>query len=485
MHKIVLTTVFAISCLYTKATPTNDALQECIAKLVPAQVAKFDYTYIQNRTYHSPKPWDVMRREHRGSIWVNDHSFTMSDTITFRGKDYSSAEQLTKDLLLYIPIGKEKPVSITRSQLAEEVFEIAKFHPAMLLMYFAQHETTTKKDGKYQVYTGQINGIQVKLFINKKNNLPDKVTILRNEDVFGDVTYTVKYTDYTTYNSGDNYYAQQTTYNKLQPHITDTLQFRFAAIEEKAPALIEHPADYTIAEDKPKEADAVNREKITDHLYALHLPQAESAALLAEFNGFFVVIDAPMNSRNGELVLQEAAKIAPGKPVKYYSFCHHHPWYIGGVRPFIHDGATVFTQASNKEYLQFIATNPHTVEPDSQYLDPKPLLIEEVGETKTITDGSYEMVMYHIGEKSTHTEDYTLFYFPQDKILFQGDMVFIKKEGPLSKAGSKQKALYDAVKDLGIEVETIVQAWPWASAYKTVIPFSDLEETVMMSADDK
>lgn len=486
MHNFTLATLLVVICLSARANASNDPLQECFAKLVPQKVARFDYTYLQNSTYHSPKPWMVRRTEHRGSMWIDERSFTMSDTVAYMGKDYVSSERFTEDVLLFVPQGKNKPVEVTKTMFAEEVFKVAKFHPAMLLMHFAkQKEQRIKEEAEHHVYTQYINGIEVSLFINKENNLLDKVTVIRNEDVYGDVTYTINYLRYTRYNNGNNYYAREANYRRLQPGITDTLNFSFAEMVKTAPTLIEQIDNYTISEDKPKAPDVIHTEKINNHLYALHLPQAESAALLAEFKDFFVVIDVPLNSRNGELVLQEAGRIAPGKPVKYYAFCHHHPWCIGGVRPFIHTGTTVLTQNSNRDYLQFIAGNPHTIEPDSLQLNPKPLLTEEVGTTKTITDGSYKMVLYHIGEQSVHTEDYTLFYFPEEKIVFQGDMAFIKKDKPLSKAGDRQAALYHAIKKLNIEVETIVQAWPWKGEYdiKTIIPFTELEETVNMSKE--
>lgn len=487
MLKIIPAIVLVTTCLFANISHADTAtpLEICQSKIIPrTQTVKLNYTYSQNRTYHSPKPWMVTNTKHTGSIWTSAKSFTMTDTISYRGKDYTAQEQLTKDGLLYIPAGKDNPVDITQSQFAEEIFEIAKFHPAMLLHYFASQEKHESKNvGDHHEYTQYINGIQVNLYINKEHNLLDRVVVTKNEDVYGDVAYTTTYLNYTPYNDSQNYYAEETQYQRLQPNITDTLHFSFVEMVDKAPVLIERPKDYSIKKDEPKVAYTINREKISDNLYALHLPQAESAALLVEFKDFFVVIDAPLNSRNGDLILEEAKKIAPNKPVRHYAFCHHHPWYIGGIRPFIHAGAMVIAQPTNTEYIQYIIANPHSIEPDSQHLDPKHLLIEEVDATKTVTDGEYNMVMYHIGEKSKHTEDYTLFYFPKEKIIFQGDLVFIQKDKPLAKAGERQVALYDAIEELGLDVENIVQAWPWKTKHniKTVIPFSELEETVKMN----
>ena len=64
-------------------------------------------------------------------------------------------------------------------------------------------------------------------------------------------------------------------------------------------------------------------------------------------------------------------------------------------------------------------------------------------------------------------------------MLFQDDLVWISKEGEIKKASARQAGLYNAIKDLGIKVETIIQSWPVSDyGVKTIIPFKDLEKSM-------
>jgi hypothetical protein len=107
------------------------------------------------------------------------------------------------------------------------------------------------------------------------------------------------------------------------------------------------------------------------------------------------------------------------------------------------------------------------------------LLIEEIKDSLKITDGKFEMKIYFIGKKSEHTNDYLIYYFPSEKLLFQDDLVWIAKEGEIEKAGGRQAGLYNAVKELGLDIKIIIQSWPVADyGVKTVIPFADLEKSM-------
>ncbi|MDI9356861.1 MAG: hypothetical protein QM536_07570 [Chitinophagaceae bacterium] len=72
-----------------------------------------------------------------------------------------------------------------------------------------------------------------------------------------------------------------------------------------------------------------------------------------------------------------------------------------------------------------------------------------------------------------------IYYFPTEKILFQDDLVWIAKEGVIKKASGRQAGLYNAVKELGLDIITIFQSWPVADyGVKTVIPFADIEKSM-------
>ena len=63
-----------------------------------------------------------------------------------------------------------------------------------------------------------------------------------------------------------------------------------------------------------------------------------------------------------------------------------------------------------------------------------------------------------------------------DKMLFEGDLIYISEKGQPKKAGKRQAGLYNAIKDMKLDVTTIEQSWP-VSGYgvKSEIPFTDME----------
>jgi hypothetical protein len=160
-------------------------------------------------------------------------------------------------------------------------------------------------------------------------------------------------------------------------------------------------------------------------------------------------------------------------------FGHYHPHYLGGIRPFVHKGAIIICSDINIEYVKYIVNAPHTLKPDSLQKEPRPLQVEHIKDSLTISDGNFEMKIYFIGEKSKHTKDYLIYYFPVEKLLFQDDLVWIAKEGEIKKAGERQAGLYNAIIELNLEIETIIQSWPVADyGVKTIIPFKDLESSM-------
>ena len=129
--------------------------------------------------------------------------------------------------------------------------------------------------------------------------------------------------------------------------------------------------------------------------------------------------------------------------------------------------------------MDYIVNAPRTINPDLLQIEPKKIKTLELKDKLKITDGNYEMEIYYIGKKSEHTVDYQVYYFPKEKLLFQDDLVWINKNGQTEKAGTRQEGLYKAIKDLNIDVKTIVQSWPVSDyGVKTLIPFEELEKTI-------
>jgi glyoxylase-like metal-dependent hydrolase (beta-lactamase superfamily II) len=239
------------------------------------------------------------------------------------------------------------------------------------------------------------------------------------------------------------------------------------------------PADYALKIDDGPKAEEVVHTRFSDNIHLLELRHTDDRVLVVEFKDFLVVAEAPVNTKNGELIIQKTKEIAPGKPVRYFLFGHHHPHYIGGLRAFVHAGATILALPQNEEYIRQLVSFNHTLRPDVLQQERKDLKLETFNVEKTISDGDLEMRIMHIGKLSDHTEDYLIYYFPKSKLLFEDDLAWINREGELKPAGSRQKGLYDAIINLKIPVEQIIQSWPVQDyGVKTLFSFQELEQSV-------
>lgn len=59
----------------------------------------------------------------------------------------------------------------------------------------------------------------------------------------------------------------------------------------------------------------------------------------------------------------------------------------------------------------------------------------------------------------------------------------IKKDATLAKASKRQAGLYNAFKDLNLQVETVLQSWPLGENYvKSEILFKELEESIKVKS---
>ena len=304
----------------------------------------------------------------------------------------------------------------------------------------------------------------------------EKVSTLCDHEQYGDVTSVISYNNYVKTTSIP--YPTAIFIDKINGKVSDTINLKPIIYVSKISPLLIAPPDYKMKEDKVPKQPEITVEKYNDRIHFITLKHTSGRAMIVEFNDYLLVAESPRNSENGELIISEARKIAPGKPVKYFIFSHYHPDYTGGIRPFIHKNATVLCTKSDMPFIQYLADAPHTLNPDSLEMQPHPLKLEDAGANKIISDGKYEMDICFIGNKSEHTNDYLIYYFPQEKMIFEGDLVGISEKGPIRKAGKRQAGLYNAIKDLKLEVATIEQSWPVGYGQKTKIPFSDMEEAM-------
>lgn len=478
---IPLSTVFLLSFLTAFAeTDYLGAAWQAQGAIGSDQFAELTYNEELNQLGHDMEPWATSTYVINGTAWIRQGRLLKLDSLMSRGRKYASTIDFSEEALLHLDYGKGELNPITQEAWMIQLLNTARYSPINLLHYFIEHqaETSLELTDSSVVYSLQIGKYPVKIYLNKADNLVEKITRMGYHELYGDVLTSYLYSAYQKQEGLA--YPSRVKIEKINGHVVDRVMISGMNITSDEIHLLDKPEDYQFIEEEEESAPEITTTQYNDYLYFVDMKHTDDKVLIVEFETYFLVAEAPVNSQNGELIIEEVRKINPDKPIKYFVFGHHHPHYLGGLRAFVHKGATILCTDISKEYVEYIASASHSIQPDSLHLDPRPLETQIVRDSLILAEDR-EMRIYFMGEQSAHTKDYLIYYFPNENLLFQDDLCWIPKEGEITKARSRQAGLYNIIVELGLEVDTIIQSWPVESfKVKTVIPFAELEQSVKM-----
>jgi len=445
------------------------------------QILQAHYRHQRVELEHSARPWQQTPYQATGLLWMNAQGFSQNDTLfsPTRQKTYFAKTQADRQGVLLLAHGETTVRRASQPAQFEQPLTLAPYSPLLLIRHAYQRRLQADpalSTASTACYTMRINQKVVCLFIGRSSGLLDYVTLLEADPMLGDLLTTITYHHYTTL--GHSQQPTQITLDKVNGKLHETIQLTDLKLIQQAPTLLDQTAVDPI-QPPPPPLVSIRAEKYRDHIYLLTLPHTDDRVLLVEFADFALVAEAPLSSKNGELILKQARQLLPTKPVRYFVFGHHHPHYLGGVRAFIHQGATILCPPGDEDYIKYLVEAPHRLQPDSLALSSQPLKLEKVGQHKVISDGHFQLEIYHIGAQSAHTEDYLFYYFPAQRLLFEDDSVWLPKSSKPVRVSDRQVGLYRSIQQLGLPVEMILQSWPVAEmGIKTEIPFSELAASV-------
>jgi hypothetical protein len=431
---------------------------------------------------HSFKPWDERKTSLEGKAWIGLNSFNQVSEIPNR-KPSIVRTVLLDSILLVSKTKENKILDVSKSDYYNKVLESARYNPSYILGYFKRNAATSYKSFPLSVaYDLTIGERNVRLSISHKDSSIEYVSSFYYHNLYGDVYDTIFYKNYRDI-SGFQFptFIEEV---KLNGKLRDTINVELYSINDNEVHLLEKPVGYILSD--KKESVVIKHVKENDHIHYLELEHTDDRVLIVEFDSFLVVAESPLSSENGELILDAISKFAPNKEIRYFLFGHWHPHYTGGMRPFVHKGATVVVSDHNRAYINELYESSHSLNPDSLEMDKKELKTHVIDSVLTIKDSNYEMQVYFIGEISRHTIDYLIYYFPEEKIVFEDDLVWMKKEGEMKSPSEREKGLHRAITERKLKVETIVQSWPVTYLkVHTIIPYDKFIKKIEFKPKEK
>ena len=345
--------------------------------------------------------------------------------------------------------------------------------PHLLLLYVSQRPETLRFLGENEIDGRKFkvisfaaeNGVQMTLYFDAQTNLLTRIEQIGSLPTLGDITNASVFSDYKTvgnvkipgkritflnqHNTGEHEYAE--------------VKFDFAADEK----LLEVPPGFVEAAALPQQtpANAEAMRKMGDGVYLIERIGAAYRVMFVEFKDYVMILEAPTDSNVTKAVIKLVKQTIPNKPIKYVSFSHFHFDHTGGLREYIAEGATVVVPPGNKTFVEQIVKSKFTLRPDTLALKPRSPIIETLDKKRTFTDGNRTVELHSIGPVS-HAEVMTMFYFPKEKILFQGDMFSQLDQGGIPPIIEINHELVKKVDELKLDVETLIGVHSGAVAWK-------------------
>ena len=219
-----------------------------------------------------------------------------------------------------------------------------------------------------------------------------------------------------------------------------------------ANAALTVPADVRSATIPPVR---VQSQKLGDGLWLIGGGSHNSVAV--EFRDHVAVIEAPLNEERSLAVIGEVNKLIPNKPIQFVVNTHHHWDHLGGIRTYVHEGATIVTQEGNRPYYQeVLRARPWILQPDRYSLFPpeewsEGYVFETVREKYVLEDAT-RTVELHSVHGLAHAVGMLIAYLPKEKIVVQADL----HNPQATAANASSRTLYQNLQRLKLDVTTLV-----------------------------
>jgi glyoxylase-like metal-dependent hydrolase (beta-lactamase superfamily II) len=278
-----------------------------------------------------------------------------------------------------------------------------------------------------------------------------------NQMSFGNVKWPLAWHSHHGWDDNWQFYRQSTGHNGYGGRFPDV-----------QPNVCGDPVTIPPSVAAARPATPVEVEKLAEGVYRLGGGPANS--YMVEFSTFVAVFEAPGNEERSLAVIEAIANLAPNKPIRWLISSHPHFDHIGGLRTYLHIGATIVAHMKNVAFLNrdVLSYEPRTVAPDILSRWPPTEVsegynYEAVQENYVITDNRRILRVYYV-QPLQHVEGMLMAYLPAERIAFQADL-FDTHEPPRPAQLPAMRSLDTQVARMKLDVVTLApvhgQPVPW------------------------
>lgn len=367
--------------------------------------------------------------------------FTWANQQAFDGKEVVFADMIRKT-----KVTRSAPVG-WRNRL--------RWLPQMLLLNAAERShrlrylgKTTFNNRPHEVISyANEDAMQTSLYIDGETHLLSKLEWLGNDAFAGDAVTEIIFPAHKT---AGNFKVPAGRIVKIADEITEEIRYADVSINKTlTDDEFKFNGDFRTSAPPPVNAPPVT--KLAENVYTVLAGGYN--VLFVNFKDYIFVMEAPGGDAVSRDAIAKIKETIPGKPIKYIAVTHFHDDHAGGVRTYIAEGATLVVAPGEKNFFEKVAKSKFTINPDTLARNPQPPKIETVEKGKRVfTDGAMTVELLDIGS-GPHTDEMLVAYLPNEKILYQGDLLNnpLNGDAPIANDTSAHFAKWIESKKLAVE----------------------------------
>jgi glyoxylase-like metal-dependent hydrolase (beta-lactamase superfamily II) len=302
--------------------------------------------------------------------------------------------------------------------------QTGNLHGLPQLVLLAAHESdlrlralgpmTLASGARVEAITTTAGGNTLTLGLDPDTHLLRAVIAVRNDAVDG---VAATETEFLSYTMREGLLMPERRVNWVAGAITQDTTFTTVVRNYRAAdGLVRPPAGY---DNVPLVDTPVVRELAT----GVWLVGGDSAALVVAMDDHLIVVDAAPAIAGR--VTTEAARLAPGKPIRYVVPTHHHDDHAPGVRTLAANGATILTTAGNTVMFERMSKAP----------------IDVVTGSRVLSSGNRTVALHDIGP-SPHANEMLVAWLPAEGILFQADLIDVGADGVIRPGTNNETTMH-------------------------------------------
>lgn len=228
----------------------------------------------------------------------------------------------------------------------------------------------------------------------------------------GDVVLTTTFSDYA--DAGGGLMLPTRFATKVDDFTTGT----YEVANSLGTGAVEAPPEAKNAAAPSAPAINVTGEEVAPGVWFL-AGQSHHSVVVA-FADRLVLIEAPQSEARSLAVIAKARELRPGTPLTHLVMSHHHFDHSTGLRAAIAEGLTIVTHEGNEAFVKEMAARPFTRQPDALQKTPKPVTVQPVGASYTLTDGKRTLALHHLAG-NPHSDTMLMAYLPAERLLVEVD----------------------------------------------------------------